>query len=184
MLPSTTALGIPELLEMVLDHATPQDILLWQRVNKAWQAAIQRSPRIQERLFFRIKETCKRAFDKKTCPRFDRDRVVANPFLKFFASRRRETQHIFYDGTFDGKASHPTASWRQMYLSSPALTDLQVVMQFEITSYKEVPVVSAICPIACETGITIGKFADAFEEYIARYTRYGEVILYLFCFIE
>ena len=166
MLSSTTALGIPELLEMVLDHATPQDLLLWQRVNKAWQAAIQRSPRIQERLFFRIGETCK-TVSRKTV-------VFANPFLKFFAHESTEFRHNFLDDAFDGKASHPTASWRQMYMSSPATTGLDPHMmigdRLDVGFWVE-----------CETGITIGQFADALKDHVALHRRAGEVSSILVC---
>ena len=177
MLPSTTALGIPELLDMILDHATPQNLLLWQRVNKAWQAAIQRSPRIQERLFFRISETRKTVFVKKS--------VVANPFLKFFTNQDEEALFYFFsDHTFDhavnGKASLPTASWRQMYLTNPAVTKLQATM---FITKGECPIESAAtdvdCLIACETGITIGQFADALKEHVACHTRAGEGASYL-----
>ena len=184
MLPSTTVLGIPELLEMVLDHNTPQDLLLWQRVNKAWQAAIQRSPRVQERLFFRIKEICKKVFDIKTCTWFGRKYVVANPFLNFFALTTLESRHIFINSAFDGKASHPTASWRQMYLSSPALTDLEVIMIFKDQWWKEVRNMSVVCHIACETGITIGQFADALKEHIARHTEASELVDCIVCNIR
>ena len=178
MLPSTTALGIPELLEMVLEYATPQDLLLWQRVNKAWQGAIRRSPRIQERLFFRISETRETVFGNKR---------VTNPFMKFFANPNGEpvySYNSFSDHTFDhavnGKASISTASWRQMYLTNPAVTKLQATMIItKDDCYKECVGLVGACVIACETGITIGKFADALKEHAAGHTRAGEVVSFL-----
>ena len=168
---------------MVLDHATPQDLLLWQRVNKAWQAAIRRSPRIQERLFFRIRETCKEVYDSKsreivlvknTCKTvFDKNCVVWNPFLRFFA---RVGGHSFSGHAFDGKASYPTASWREMYLTSPAMTELRTMMIILGQRRKEDLYVNF--PVACETGITIGQFANALKEHIARHTEASEFIPY------
>ena len=167
MLPSTTALGIPELLEMVLDHATPQDLLLWQRVNNAWRAAIQKSPRIQERLFFRIREIYETVSHEEV--------VVANPFLEFFAEKCGEATYFFSDDAFDGKASHPTASWRQMFTSSPAVTKLDASIGFKGRGVG--------FRIKCETGMTIGRFADALKEYSAPYTRAGEVPKCFLCTI-
>ena len=77
MLPSTRTFGVTELLEMILENATPQDLLLWQRVNKMWYEAIQKSPQIQEKLFFRINPLKKE--DKKTGNPFIPDPYVWNP---------------------------------------------------------------------------------------------------------
>ena len=159
MLPSAKALGIPELLEMVLDHATSQDLLLWQRVNKAWQAAIRSSPRIQERLFFRVREICERVFDKQA--------VVANPFVKFFAHKSGGIAYLFSDDAFDGKkASHPAASWRQMYLSSPAVTELELFIMSGNDRWKEAGGIVGKFRVTCENGITVGQFADALKEHL------------------
>ena len=152
---------------MVLDHATPQDLLLWQRVNKAWQAAIQGSLRIQERLFFRIRETCETVPHKRV--------VVANPFLNFFAHKSSEADYFFLDDAFEGKASHPTASWRQMYMRSPVETLFVVGIVLKQGGLRNG------FQFGCETGITIGQFADALKEHITRFPRDGEVPKCFFC---
>ena len=171
MLPSARALVIPELLEMVLDHATPQDLLLWQRVNKAWQAAIRSSPRIQEKLFFRVRKLCNTAFDEKC--------MIENPYLKSFA-HERGFMYLFFDDAFDRKkASHPTASWRQMYLRSPALTRLEAVRMIDNGYWMEAMAMGVNCPIACETGVTIGQLADALKEYRAHHIEACEVAEFL-----
>ena len=158
MLPSTEALGIPELLGMVLGYAAPRDLLLWQRVSKAWQAAIWSSPGIQERLFFRIRETYEKTVGVK--------HVFANPFVQFFAESKGP-RWIFLGDAFDGKkASHPTASWRRMQLSSAALTQLEAIMTPVDERCKKMRV-AAQFQITCETGITIGQFADSFKEHVA-----------------
>ena len=184
MLPSTTVLGIPELLEMVLDHATPQDLLLCSGSTKRGKQLFR--DRLESRRDFSSgsKKSCKKVFDIKTCTSFDKKYVVANPFLNFFALESRGTRHIFFDSAFDGKASHPTTSWRQMYLSSPALTDLEAIMILKIQWWKEVRNMSVVCHIACETGITIGQFADALKEHIARHTEASELADCLVCNIR
>ena len=164
MLPSTTALGIPELLEMVLDYAAPQDLLLWQRVNKSWQAAIERSPRFQEKLFFRIRETRKTVSDENC--------VVWNPFLKFFAHGSIDGWHLFFDDAFDGKASHPSASWRRMYFSSPAVTELYTMMKFDDKSRHPLGGLQVHELVSCATGVVLGKVADTLKKHVTHNTEH------------
>lgn len=149
MLPSTETFGIPELLEMILENAEPRDLLLWQRVNKTWQAAIQRSPRIQEKLYFRAKP-CKDEDDEQ--------RAVLNPFMDLFLDQGRfTTSYWIAKHAFDGKASCPTASWQRMSITSPAITELVL---FKTTSYQGQLDFNYEWSIACESGITIGQLAD------------------------
>ena len=145
---------------MVLDYAAPRDLLLWQRVSKAWQAAVWSLPGIHERLFFRIRGKYEKTGRLK--------HVFANPFVEFFAESRGP-RWIFLGDAFDGKkASHPTASWRQMHLSSAALTQLEAIMKPADERCKEMGM-AAQFQITCETGITIGQFADSFKEHVASY---------------
>lgn len=171
MLPPTKALGIPELVERVLDYAAPQDLLLWQRVSKVWQAAIRSSPRIQERLFFRVREPCETVLQKGG--------VVANPFVKTFAFPCIEYRHCFIGNAtnaFDGKkASHPTTSWRQMYLRNPAMTELKAFNMLTGERLMEVTGKVEKFRISCETGITIGQFADTLKERAARHKEIWEI---------
>ena len=146
MHPSTETFGIPELLEVILENATPRDVLLWQRVNKTWQTAIKTSPRIQEKLFFRI-EPCK--------SKHEQYHATWNPFINSFL------EEVINSGccrgidrlAFDGKSSHPTASWRQMFITSPAATGLKtIIFGGEDTEFGR--------QIVCGSGITIGQLAD------------------------
>ena len=115
--------------------------------------------------FFRITESRKTLSDKNL--------VVANPFLKIFAKQSRGGEHIFFGhafhSAFNRKASHPTASWRQMYLSTPAVTEIEVSTINGKGRWKE----------ACETGITIGQVADALKEYLAHHTEASGVVGFL-----
>lgn len=54
MTPAERVLGIPELLELILDYADNMDILCWQRVDRGWQSVIQNSPRIQDKIYLRF----------------------------------------------------------------------------------------------------------------------------------
>ena len=179
MRPSTTAFGIPELLEMVLDHATIKDLLLWQRVNKVWQETIRSSPRIQERLHFRLRGTCKTVTGWKW--------LVGNPFLKRFENKGLWAGGMFSHDAFDGKkASHPTASWRQMHLTSPAMTDLEAILVpgWNGRWVEGLPtVLTVVFRITCVTGITIGQLADTLKEHVACQRAAGKdakTLLYMF----
>ncbi|OQO14542.1 hypothetical protein B0A48_01420 [Cryoendolithus antarcticus] len=57
MSPISRVVGIPELIENILLHATVADVLRSQRVSKTFQRIIQASPRLQEKLFFKAKPT-------------------------------------------------------------------------------------------------------------------------------
>lgn len=48
-----TALELPEILEQVLRHLPPTELLLAQRTSKLWHAVIGQSPRLQRQLFMR-----------------------------------------------------------------------------------------------------------------------------------
>ena len=146
MHPSTETFGIPELLEIILENATPRDVLLWQRVNKMWQTAIKTSPRLQEKLFFKI-EPCKDGYEQH--------HPIWNPFIGSFL------EDVINSGccrgigrhAFDGKSSYPTASWKQMFITSPAATGLRtIIFGAEDTEIGR--------PIVCGSGITIGQLAD------------------------
>ena len=153
MHPSTKTLGIPELLEAILEYATPRDLLLWQRVNKTWQTAIKSSPRIQEKLFFRI-EPCK---DK-----YEQNHAIWNPFTKSFLVNDMDSGCCrgIVPHSFDGKNSYPTASWKQMYITNPAVIGLRTIICSSENTETERPIV-------CRSGITIGQLADFEAEVIA-----------------
>ncbi|KAF2232139.1 hypothetical protein EV356DRAFT_517626 [Viridothelium virens] len=49
---SKRVLEVPELLESILSHLSPRDLLLSQRVSRTWASLIASSPPLQRRLFF------------------------------------------------------------------------------------------------------------------------------------
>lgn len=164
MHPSTETFGISELLETILENATPRDVLLWQRVNKTWQTAIKTSPRLQEKLFFRI-APCK---DK-----YEQDHVIWNPFIDSFLVEENNSGCCrgIDRLAFDGKSGYPTASWKQMFVTSPAAIGLRTI----ITGSEGVEVedVEVGRPIVCRSGITIGQLADFQAEANAAHAHSG-----------
>ena len=169
MLPSTNTFDIPELLEMILDHAAPEDLFLWQRVNKTWQAAIQGSPRLQEKLFFRV-NTCKNTTEQKC--------VAWNPFLDLFTM---ETNGATYASRiFDRYVVEEMTRWlgpcKRMFVTSPSVTELEFEhheMIFEMNCFERISKKS----IRCETGITIGlllrhmKEAESMNSILFQFTN-------------
>ena len=157
MHPSTKTFGIPELLEIILENATPRDLLLWQRVNKSWQAAIKTSPRIQEKLFFRI-EPCKH--------KYEQNHAMWNPFIESFLEAHMDSGCCYEidPEAFDGRRSYPTASWKQMFITSPAAIGLRIM----IYGSGDIELGRAI---VCRSGITIGQLADFRAEVTSGYTH-------------
>ena len=147
MHPSTKTFGIPELLEVILENATPRNVLLWQRVNKTWQTAIKTSPRIQEKLFFKIKP-CK---DK-----YEQNHAMWNPFIESLLVEQMDSGCCYgiAPHAFDGRCSYPTASWKQMFITSPAATRLRTII------YASSDDVEIGRPIVCRSGITINQLKD------------------------
>ena len=134
---------------MILENARPQDLLLWQRVNKTWQAAIQRSSRLQEKLFFKVK-ICKNENEEK--------RAVLNPFMDLFLAQSSPSGYWDWipGDAFCGKASYRKASWRKMLITNPAITELEVFVCESLATSE--PSASPWW-ISCESGITIGQLA-------------------------
>ena len=169
MLPSNETFAIPELLEMILEHATLQELLLWQRVSKTWQATLQKSPRIQEKLHFRIRP-CKNKHEQET--------AMWNPFMKSFSSiLDANSCEITNNDAFGANACYPTASWKQMFITSPALIELKVSLvdsSYLLHTRPGRRHLRQVKSIACKTGITIGQVADAQKRAIAYHaSRYN-----------
>lgn len=161
MASSTETFGIPELLEMILECATLQDLLLWQRVNKAWQTTIQNSPRIQEKLFFRAK-TCGKAYEETS--------ALINPFMDLFFETESgvplSLPLIATKQAFNGKLSYKTASWKQMFMTSPAVTQIGTLVHYYNARRRRRHYLD-LQLISCERGVTIGHLADAQQNRIS-----------------
>lgn len=146
---ATVTLGVTELLEMILENATPNDLFLWQRVNETWQAAIQTSPRLQEKLSIGIR-VCKDEDEQRS--------AVWTPFMELFIEYHKSDYHFISEDAFGGKASYPTASWKQMSVTSPAITALQVSLtrtETRVMYYHK---------LVCESGVTLGQLAKSQEK--------------------
>ena len=170
MLPSTETFAVPELLEMILEHARHQDLLLWQRVNKTWHAAIQQSPRILEKLHFR-NQPCKDKHEQKS--------VSWNPLMESF-SRTLSIYSCEVPKDAFANACYPTASWKQMFVTSPAVTELRMhLVLLSRTGHLQGKVLDGdrilgkVKQIACETGITIGQIADAQKRELTNYADHS-----------
>ena len=152
MPPSIETFAIPELLEMILENARHQDLLVWQRVSKTWQAVIQDSPRIQEKLHFRS-PPCKNKHEQKS--------VVWNPLIEFFPCILGAHSFVITRKTPGEEACYPTASWKRMFVTSPAITEMKPKLIFGLGHH--VLRQRNVKPIVCETGVTIGHIADALK---------------------
>ena len=142
--------GTTELFEMILLHLSPQDLLLSQRVSKEWQAAVKTSHRIQTKLFFRAEKFTDH----------HRGSALLNPFHHHFLVRNNRYIYSLEDA-FEGKASCPHASWRQMFLTSPAIEELQTLMIFY---FGEEPDYNWL--IGRTSGIRLGDLVEVEKEAV------------------
>ena len=110
---------INELIESILKHATPKDVLLWQRVNTSFRAVIIRSPALQAKIFFKIK-----VHNHLTDgPEYN---IEYSPFLPLLMTLNSEDRYRKIVYRFRSEVQYPKASWRDMFISSPAPTVLSV----------------------------------------------------------
>lgn len=113
-------LGIPELLDGILEHAPTKDLLLQQRVNKTWQVTIQRSIPMQKKLFLKPNPTPP---NKEKHKSFVGSCIEWNPLLaKIITPPYDNTGNIhcccFNSAQLDLDSQH-TASWQGMLVSNP-----------------------------------------------------------------
>ncbi len=117
---ATNVFGIPELLDMILEHAPTRDLLLQQRTNKSWQATIPRSIPMQKKWFLKPTTDPPNGNARKT---FLGSQIEWNPFLaKISTPPDRNTGDIHccdFNSTQLNLDSRYNASWQQMLVSSP-----------------------------------------------------------------
>jgi hypothetical protein len=113
---------IPELVEAILVHLPPRDLLLSQRISRTFQTAIKSSPRLQQTLFFR-------PIPVKGPGDWTLNPLLRNPFLPWFVILESRWQLPDYE-TFElldcnaneqkrAAFMHPNASWRRMLVIQP-----------------------------------------------------------------
>lgn len=108
---------------------------------------LSRGRRASKRNFFFKVRSCK---DKD-----EEEQAIRNPLMDLFLVHNpSEDRHRIPEDAFCGKASYPTASWKKMLVTSPAITDLWI---FETLVPKER---LNFWSISCDSGITIGQLAE------------------------
>lgn len=150
---------MPEVLEMILLKLPTQDLLInAQRVNSDFRDIIANSPKLQQKLFFRLKPT-----DSPT-------KVRINPFLEkffptFLSSKLSYGKDLHkFEETADEHITEvyerEEASWRRMLLAQPPLLELQISL---CTGYGKSSETKAL--IWAEDGIKMGLLYDTVENF-------------------
>ena len=85
--------------------------------------------------------------------------VVWNPLMEFFLCILDAHSCVIARKTFGAEAYYPTASWKRMFVTSPAITEMKPKLIFEMGHHDLRQ--RNVKPIVCESGITIGHIADA-----------------------
>ena len=122
----TQVLNTAELLESILGHATPKDLLLWQRVSVSFRDTI-RTSSFRRKLFFKasVYKQQGNIDSKEELPRW-------NPFMDLLSYKAAGT--ICTDDWVDVKKlqglsiKHSNGCWREIFLSSPAATESVVYL--------------------------------------------------------
>lgn len=147
MSPSSRALAIPELLEMILQHSPAGDMLSRQRVNETFQSVIQSSRPLQCELFFSAELMLE---DDQT------ESVQWIPLINYCQPNPEVwKEHSVHRVTLDSfyENDYPTASWNKMFVTSPAVKNLVLFRKGIIC-----------CTFRSESGITIGQLLGSHQK--------------------
>ncbi|KAL6719821.1 hypothetical protein ACLMJK_001742 [Lecanora helva] len=110
---SSRVLLLPELLECILQLIPPLDVLLQQRTCRTWQAVIQQSSLLQQKLFFK-------APDPVPYPDTELWRELWNPLLftlPLWTSISADYLEIELERVKLLKNDRQEASWRRMFIA-------------------------------------------------------------------
>ena len=126
----SSVLEIPELLENVLTQLPARDLLMCECINKTWHAVIKNSNTLQEKLFYKC--------DLVTLSDdMDESDLEINPFFLLLQRRWAFRALTEERATSFNSLDYPEASWKQMYLSRPAVWKIEILKDFHNPSYSD-----------------------------------------------
>lgn len=194
-----TALSVAELLSLILSYVDVRTLLLAQRVNRMFHAAITASPVLQRKLFFRpappqqaeVDDTAAGArekasrlitYDDDLCrePRYIRQ-VQLNPLLvrsfpNFFPNSDvggnfEDFVCLDWGRNAERAAAYawPTASWRRMFLSDPLPENARL---YCVSSYMSGNSRKSIDLLHGGKGVRMGLLYDLVQELVIEEGRY------------
>jgi len=155
MLASTKTFDITELRERILLHATQQDLFLWQRINTKFRDTI-KDHQCQKELFLEAE-----LYEESMGPMHGV--LTWNPIIDLFWEpcallNTMEFRNIVMSANPRGKVKlldRPFASWKAMFVSSPAVISLPLTM---VLSYKYATVTRS-SQVTSVNGVTMGDLA-------------------------
>lgn len=118
-------LAIPELLETILLHLPARDLLLAQRTCKSFRDATKTSPLLQRKLFLTQEPLL--ASGSNCGVKWN---PLLKPWFKLLDPFWKANHESDYSAPDFNAFNHPTASWRLMGFSQPALTDVLIYPLF------------------------------------------------------
>lgn len=157
---SSRVLSIPELLDNILHHSAPKDLFCQQRVNKTWQALVQTSTPLQDKMFFR--SAVREHKDREGIAYKSYVQVVVaewNPFLAPFV-RHTLPKNSHLGCIIDPNALRnlelacPNATWKKMVITKPALQRMNI-------SRNNSELLVPGEPLRNNDGITLGDLSQA-----------------------
>lgn len=122
--------AVPELLEAILFELPPRDLLLTQRLCKAFRDATQSSVRIQEKLFFKARTGFLVYDDAGNCTAADGtphdSKRIINPFLERIMDLSGGTS------SSDGDGDPSCLGYHQCHAANPATGLANVLSSFGV----------------------------------------------------
>jgi len=117
---SIRVFGVPELLEMILDHMAMEDVLLQQRVSVGWHEIFRGSSHLQEKFFFKAREL---SFEDRQTLRIEWNPLLAQMFTSrrpWLSSHRGVIQDSVLRSQIENllNAHQAEASWRRICMTS------------------------------------------------------------------
>lgn len=164
MSPSSCVLGIPELLGMILQYGSTKDLFCQQRVSKKWQAVIQTSKTLQDRMLFR--SAVRKHIDRATIGVTNIGQAVPaewNPFMAAFGYPPRLEEgysgcEIYAHALRDLGLACAKATWKNMLVTKPALQKMFILrLRQGITEPVET--------LWNDDGVTLGDLSRAYIGY-------------------
>lgn len=146
---STEVFNMYELVSLIFEHTATYDLLVYQRLNKTSQALIKDTPLFQAKLFLKVELSTDSHVNKVR---------GWNPFINLLCKNKCKEASKCFEISGEGLKAfdRPTASWSSMFLSNPALTEVEVCV-WGGCKPRELSIKS-------DTGVTIGLLAETQKE--------------------
>lgn len=164
--------AVPEIAENILVHLPMKDLLLAQRVSSGWKQLITRSPVLQERLFFRPRQSdANRQLPSDAVPARELNLLLVEHMPMWFPTSEDKRDQSVRDAPWAESVSRLVflrrdASWRRMLLAQPPFTLFESVQRVHHRVGDELSVGCIEQPDGVRMGLAYDKAAGSIVDGI------------------